>query len=152
GRNAKERRRPQRKRRLDRPGQRGRRHEIREGNRLRAPVGRARGRTRKRGRAGNGPAVKEDTMRRILWILAAAGVCLLAAAALLGNPQGGKSADEKAMKAAEDSARAWLALMDSGQYARSWKESARFFQKQVTQEEWEKGAKAGRESLGKVIS
>src|SRR5262249_47107645 len=61
-------------------------------------------------------------------------------------------ADEAAMKAAESAAKSWLALMDSGQYARSWKEAAQQFRRQITKEEWEKSAKSARESLGKVLS
>ena len=91
-------------------------------------------------------------MKKILWALAAAGICLLAAAALLGDQPPAKSGDEAAMKAAEDAAKAWLALMDSGQYARSWKDSAQLFKKEVTQEEWEKSAKLARESLGRLVS
>ncbi|HKA36819.1 MAG TPA: DUF4019 domain-containing protein [Thermoanaerobaculia bacterium] len=91
-------------------------------------------------------------MKTILWALAAAGTCLLAAAVIFGDQPAGKRADEAAMKAAESAAKSWLALMDSGQYARSWKEAAQQFRRQITKEEWEKSAKSARESLGKVLS
>src|SRR5262249_51094194 len=134
-------------------GQRGGRHEIREGDRLRPTLGRARGGGAGRRRAEDGgPPVKEDTMKTILWALAAAGTCLLAAAVVFGDQPAGKRADGAAMKAAESAAKSWLALMDSGQYARSWKEAAQQFRRQITKEEWEKSAKSARESLGKVLS
>ena len=90
-------------------------------------------------------------MKKILWALATAGICLLAAAVLLGQEPPSKS-EEAGMKAGQEAAEAWLALVDSGQYARSWKESAALFKKQVTREDWEKTAKAGREAFGKLVS
>ena len=90
-------------------------------------------------------------MKKILWALAAAGICLLAAAMLLGQEPPSK-AEEAQVKAGQEAAQAWLALMDSGQYARSWKDAAAIFKKQVTQEEWEKAAKSGREAFGKLVS
>jgi hypothetical protein len=95
--------------------------------------------------------VKEDTMRKILWALAAAGTCLLVAAALLGDEPPTK-AEKARMKAGEEAALAWLALVDSGDYARSWRESAGLFKKEVTQGEWEQSAKAARETFGKLLS
>ena len=45
---------------------------------------------------------------------------------------------EKDIKAAVKAAEKWLSLVDNGEYARSWEESARFFQTNMTQEIWEK--------------
>ncbi len=91
-------------------------------------------------------------MKRILWILAAVGVCLIAAAALLAAPDADKAEQKAAVKAAEGAAGSWLALVDSGQYAKSWTEAAGLFRRQLSSEQWEKTVSGVRESLGKLRS
>jgi hypothetical protein len=53
---------------------------------------------------------------------------------------------------AQNSAEAWLALVDSGKYPDSWQEAAQFFKNAVTKDQWQSAMKAAREPLGKVIS
>ena len=55
-------------------------------------------------------------------------------------------------KAAIASAEKWLKLVDQGKYIESWKESADYFKRAVSQEQWEQAMKSGREPLGKMIS
>ena len=55
-------------------------------------------------------------------------------------------------KAAIASAEKWLKLVDQGKYIESWKESADYFKRAVSQEQWEQAMKSGREPLGKLIS
>jgi hypothetical protein len=51
-----------------------------------------------------------------------------------------------------NSARAWLALVDTGEYAKSWDEAASFFKERVSQDQWLKALEAVRKPLGKLIS
>ena len=53
---------------------------------------------------------------------------------------------------AEAAAGAWLQLVDTGQYARSWQEAAALFKERVTQDQWQARVKAVRESLGALVS
>ena len=55
-------------------------------------------------------------------------------------------------KAAIASAEKWLKLVDQGKYIESWKESADYFKRAVSQEQWEQAMKSGREPLGKLLS
>jgi hypothetical protein len=65
------------------------------------------------------------------------GVCIA-----LGKPE------EDARKAAEQ----WLALVDAGKFAESWKETAPLFQRSVAQGQWELQGRRIRESFGNLIS
>ena len=49
-------------------------------------------------------------------------------------------------------ARAWLTLVDSGDYSGSWKEASAYFRGGVTPESWQSTMEAFRRPLGKVIS
>ena len=60
-----------------------------------------------------------------------------------------KSAAEKA---ATSAAQAWLALIDGGNYAKSWQEASDFFQGAVTQKVWENAMESARKPLGKLVS
>jgi len=88
--------------------------------------------------------MKEEIMKKTLWILAAIGALLLAVAAL--------RADEGAEKEAKEAAGAWLRLVDAGEYAESWKKAASLFQKQVTASQWKTAVENARGPLGKVVS
>lgn len=50
------------------------------------------------------------------------------------------------------SADAWLALVDEGDYQKSWETAAEYFKQAVTQEQWEQSLKAVRPPLGGVVS
>lgn len=54
--------------------------------------------------------------------------------------------------AAVAAAQKWLALVDAGQYARSWQESAANFRNAVSEDRWEQLLKATRQPLGELIS
>jgi hypothetical protein len=68
------------------------------------------------------------------------------AASPSSNP---KSAAEKA---ATSAAQAWLALIDGGNYAKSWQEASALFQGAVTQKAWEDAMESVRKPLGKLVS
>ena len=76
--------------------------------------------------------------------VAAVVLALLIPVATLG-------ADLGTQKAA-DSAKSWLALVDAGDYAQSWKTSSTLFQGQVTEAQWETAVRAARAPLGPVVA
>ncbi len=89
--------------------------------------------------------MREDAiMKRILWFLAAVGLTLLAVSAL--------RADEASESAANAAAQKWLALVDTGSYADSWKQAASAFRKAVTAEQWSAALNASRGSYGALVS
>jgi hypothetical protein len=47
---------------------------------------------------------------------------------------------------------AWLALMDTGEYARSWEVAASYFQRSISKEEWVARLEKIRRPLGEVLS
>ena len=54
--------------------------------------------------------------------------------------------------AAHKSAEQWLALVDAGNYAESWKTAAGYFQTAVPQDQWEHTIATVREPLGDLVS
>jgi hypothetical protein len=62
------------------------------------------------------------------------------------------AAQAKPEQAAQQSADAWLALVDSGKYAQSWDEAAQLFKGAVTKEQWQGVLHASRDPLGKLVS
>jgi hypothetical protein len=64
----------------------------------------------------------------------------------------GSSSNANAQKAATAAAQAWLALVDDGNYSRSWKEAAAFLQGAVNQKGWEDALNSVRKPLGKLVS
>lgn len=58
------------------------------------------------------------------------------------------AADAQAQKVAE----AWLALVDGGDYSKSWVESASMFRAAVSEQQWGQSVAAVRAPLGKVVS
>jgi len=61
-----------------------------------------------------------------------------------------EAADQKS--AAQKSAEQWLALVDTGKYAESWKTAAGYFQTAVPQDQWEHTIAAVRGPLGDLVS
>jgi Protein of unknown function (DUF4019) len=57
-----------------------------------------------------------------------------------------------AVKAAAASADKWLALVDDGKYAQSWREAAVYFRAAVTETNWVTSLNGVRKPLGKVGS
>lgn len=71
-----------------------------------------------------------------------------AAIELTSKPQSNPEAEQAAIKAAN----AWLKIVDSGDYAESWQESAKFFRNALAKDRWEQSCQAFREPLGKLVS
>ncbi len=69
-----------------------------------------------------------------------------------GNAVFGAPEQDGKEKAAVAVAEKWLAVVDDGDYAESWKQAAAYFRKAVTREEWEKAAEAAREPFGRMVS
>ncbi len=61
-------------------------------------------------------------------------------------------AQQKPEQLAQQSAKSWLALVDSGMYGESWEQASQFFKAAVTKEQWQTALRASRDPLGKVIS
>jgi len=61
-------------------------------------------------------------------------------------------ANEVAEKAAATAAGAWVSLVDGGDYAESWNQTAGFFKNAVTKEQWQQSLKAVRAPLGKMVA
>jgi hypothetical protein len=55
-------------------------------------------------------------------------------------------------QAAVVSAEKWLAVVDSGKYADSWKRAAVFFKNAVPKEQWEQSMLSFRKPLGRLVS
>ena len=60
--------------------------------------------------------------------------------------------DAQSVASAEAAAVSWLALVDAGDYARSWDQAAGMFQGSITRTDWVKAAADVRSSLGRLIS
>ncbi len=58
----------------------------------------------------------------------------------------------QAKAAAQKSAEQWLALVDEGNYAESWKTASAYFQTAVPQNQWEQAISAVRRPLGDLAS
>ncbi len=70
-----------------------------------------------------------------------------------GLPESGKSKEESSEdKKIAAIAETWLAVIDAGDYDRSWKEAAEYFQKAVTTEAWGEALTKFRKPLGAVKS
>lgn len=77
--------------------------------------------------------------------------CAFAACLLLGTGIAAAQ-DAKKEQAAVAAAEKWLALVDAGDYAQSWQESAVYFQDAVPKDGWVQSLKSIRYPLGKVAS
>lgn len=62
------------------------------------------------------------------------------------------AADPGAEDAAEDAARGWLELVDSGRYGESWDQAAAMFKGAVTKEQWQQALSSVRQPLGRCRS
>ena len=58
------------------------------------------------------------------------------------------AADSDGVAQAQESAKAWLALVDGAKYAQSWDQAAALFRSAVTRSDWEKAARSARAPLG----
>ena len=82
------------------------------------------------------------------WVTMSLAVCLLLCSMLrpVSAQKNGRTAEREAIRASEE----WVALVDSGKYAESWKAAAAAFRSSVTQEKWESAMKTVRDPLGKL--
>ena len=64
------------------------------------------------------------------------------------QPQSNLEAERAALRAVD----AWLQLVDTGQYAKSWEEAAEFFRNAVPRDSWQKSTEVFRKPLGKLVS
>lgn len=60
--------------------------------------------------------------------------------------------NEEAEQAATVAAEAWLALIDRGEIAESWRQAATLFKAAVTEEQWQAALAAAASPLGKPLS
>ena len=67
-------------------------------------------------------------------------------------PVSSVAGEEENKKEAVKSAESWLKLVDNGEYAESWDDSALLFQKSISKEDWVKTIKGVRPPLGKAES
>ena len=81
-------------------------------------------------------------------------LALLAAGLLIGGivGPGVVSAGPEAEKRATDAALIWLALIDDGRYAQSWKDASSYFRGAATETSWEASLRGVRQPLGAVQS
>ena len=82
-------------------------------------------------------------MKRIVFVLFFLGILTMFGCSKPSNPE----AEADALAAAE----AWLALVDSGQYAESWDEAAQYFKGAVPKDKWLQTMNAARTPFGKNI-
>ena len=75
--------------------------------------------------------------------LAVLAICLLGAAA---------TASETQEIAALRAARAWLAVVDAGNYDDSWKAAAGYFRTAISKEQWRQAMQGVRRPLGNVLA
>ena len=85
-------------------------------------------------------------MTRTLHTTLAATVALISLIAALAC--GGPEQEEQAVTAAK----AWLELVDKGEYEKSGEEAAKLFKSNVPKNEWSRTIAAGREPMGKLVS
>jgi len=81
-------------------------------------------------------------------------LALLAAGLLIGGivGPGGVSVGPEAEKRATGAALIWLALIDDGRYAQSWKDASSYFRGAVTETSWEASLRGVRQPLGTMQS
>ncbi len=73
--------------------------------------------------------------------------CLVTAFMPLATLQA-EAPEPAAVKAAES----WLAVVDAGDYGRSWADSAALFRAAVTKEQWQQALAGSRKPLGSLVS
>jgi Protein of unknown function (DUF4019) len=76
------------------------------------------------------------------------GIALLLTISAAWQAQG----QQKPEQLAQQSSEAWLALVDSGQYAESWQQASSLFKAHVAKDQWQSMVGATRDPLGKLVS
>ncbi|TNF70536.1 MAG: DUF4019 domain-containing protein [Acidobacteria bacterium] len=82
------------------------------------------------------------TSRPAIAVLALLAIVFLPLVAVAETPE------KEAIKAAES----WLALVDAGDYAKSWDAAAAYFRGAITKEKWEQTLEGVRPPFGNVLS
>ncbi|MEF8760859.1 MAG: DUF4019 domain-containing protein [Candidatus Accumulibacter sp. UW25] len=82
--------------------------------------------------------------------VAASVSLVICAAALASAPAKGQEAE--AVSQAKAAATSWLALVDAGNYAASWQQTAGLFQSAISEQSWVSAVQATRASLGALQS
>jgi hypothetical protein len=78
-------------------------------------------------------------------------VVFLATVLVLGFIQMG-NAEEKSQQKAVEAAQKWLALVDQGEYGKSWETASDYFRGAGTEKQWQQALTAVRSPLGKVTT
>jgi hypothetical protein len=86
--------------------------------------------------------------RKRLFCIASALLVALTATLPVRAATPAEEASDKAVAVAKS----WLALVDDGDYPKSWEESAALFKRAITKEKWEEALGASRQPLGDLIS
>ena len=76
--------------------------------------------------------------------------CILAALMTMAAPSA--RASEAAVESAVRATESWLAVVDAGEYSKSWEGSAALFRAAVTSEQWRQAMVASRKPLGSLVS
>ncbi len=88
--------------------------------------------------------MKKNQPQKSVWII----LMTLLTIGLLSSDLKAEDKNQKPLAAAEK----WLQLVDSGEYAQSWKAAAGYFQGAVGKDQWRTALSATRKPLGQVIS
>jgi hypothetical protein len=81
-----------------------------------------------------------------------AGAVVVVACALACSPAWAQTPAEEAEAKALEAAKAWLALVDTGQYVKSYYAATQYFRYTVTKEKWDASLRYNRTPLGNVKS
>ncbi|MGH9344480.1 MAG: DUF4019 domain-containing protein [Terriglobia bacterium] len=82
-------------------------------------------------------------MRNSLMVVTVIALCGISIAA---------KAQQKPEDLAQESAKQWLAVVDSGKYAQSWDEASQYLKSSITQDKWEQTLRKARADLGALKS
>jgi hypothetical protein len=77
---------------------------------------------------------------------------ILIVLAALTLPSALWAADPAKEKAATEAAQKWLALVDQGKYAESWKASSELFRSAISSKDWEQTLLRASKPLGRMVS
>jgi hypothetical protein len=83
-------------------------------------------------------------------------IAILALALVMALSPGSRAiadaTDDTAKQAAVAAMQTWLAESDSGEYAKSWDDASKFFQKALSSAQWVQALTSVRQPLGKLVS
>lgn len=79
-------------------------------------------------------------------------ICLAVVLLLAANGCKAEDSNEAAVTEAVHAAESWLRIVDSGEYGKSWDQSAELFRNAVSQAEWKQSLDAARRPFGELAS